>query len=168
MNIKSISVLLIILVVYHLVASFALEPEVVIQNKIKQVEVCNSPFSEEALIEAIVDMKFKHPHIVLAQAKVETGHFSSKIFYENNNLFGMKMAWIRPTTAIGVFNNHAVYRNWRESLIDYALYTAYYTREKDEDELYAHLGKYYAEDPKYSQKVRRVVEREELNELFIK
>lgn len=168
MNIKSISILLVIIVVYHLLASFAYESEVIVEKDIKHVQVCNESFSEDALIEAIKEMKFEHPHIVLAQAKVETGHFTSRIFQENNNLFGMKMAWKRPTTAIGVFNGHAVYKNWRESLLDYALYTAYYVQKKDEDELYSHLGKYYAEDPKYSLKVRRVVERESLDELFAK
>ena len=49
--------------------------EIVVEEKIKHVQVCNEPFSEEALIEAIKQMKFKHPHIVLAQAKLETGHF---------------------------------------------------------------------------------------------
>lgn len=156
------------LVVYHLTVSFVYRPETVIEKQLYQFEVCNEPFSEEALIEAIQEMKFDHPHIVLAQAKLETGHFTSQIFYENNNLFGMKMAWRRPTLAIGTFKNHAVYRNWRESLIDYAIYTAYYVQEKNEKELYYHLGKYYAEDPKYSLKVRGVVEREQLEELFVK
>lgn len=168
MKIKQIILLVGILIVYHLTASYVLKPETIIETQLQRVEVCNEPFSEEALIEAINEMKFEHPHIVLAQAKVETGHFSSKIFFENNNLFGMKMAWRRPTLAIGTFNSHAVYRNWRESLIDYAIYTAYYVQEKNENELYAHLGKYYAEDPKYSLKVRRVVEREQLDELFVK
>ena len=60
--------------------------EVVVEEKLKHVQVCNEPFSEEALIEAIKLMKFEHPHIILAQAKVETGHFQSRIFLENNNL----------------------------------------------------------------------------------
>jgi uncharacterized FlgJ-related protein len=140
--------------------------EVVVEEKLKQVQVCNEPFSEEALIEAIKQMKFEHPHIVLAQAKVETGHFQSRIFLENNNLFGMKMAWRRPTLAISTHRGHAVYRNWRESLIDYALYSAYYVQEKEEEEFYEHLEDNYAEDPIYITKLKSVVEREDLQILF--
>jgi flagellum-specific peptidoglycan hydrolase FlgJ len=129
-------------------------------------KVSNEVFSEELLIEAIKQMKLDHPHIVLAQAKLETGHFKSTIFLENNNLFGMKQARSRPTTALGEHRGHAVYRNWRESLIDYVLYSAYYTDDKSEHELYVHLGEHYAEDPIYEVKLRDVVEREELEILF--
>lgn len=140
--------------------------EIVVEEKIKHVQVCNEPFSEEALIEAIKQMKFKHPHIVLAQAKLETGHFQSRVFLENNNLFGMKQAWRRPTTAIGSHRGHAVYSSWRESLIDYALYSAYYVQDKDEEEFYEHLNDNYAQDPIYNVKLRNVVEREDLEVLF--
>lgn len=140
--------------------------EIVVEEKIKHVQVCNEPFSEEALIEAIKQMKFKHPHIVLAQAKLETGHFQSRVFLENNNLFGMKIAWRRPTTAIGTHREHAVYSNWRESLIDYALYSAYYVQDKDEEEFYEHLNDNYAQDPIYNVKLKNVVEREDLEVLF--
>ena len=40
-------------------------------------------FSEEKLIEEINKLNFKFPHIVLAQAILETGHYKSKIFKEN-------------------------------------------------------------------------------------
>lgn len=138
-----------------------------VEIRTQYVEVCDGEvFSEEALIQAIKKMKFKHPHVVLAQAKVETGHFKSNIFRENNNLFGMKVAWNRPTTAVGRNRGHAVYRNWRESLLDYALYSSYYTNHKTETELYAHLEDSYAEDPRYVKLLRAVVEREDLKQLF--
>ncbi len=49
----------------------------------------NYDFSEPKLKEYILDLNIRFPHIVMAQAKVETGHFTSPIFRENNNLFGM-------------------------------------------------------------------------------
>jgi hypothetical protein len=61
----------------------------------------------------------------LAQAKWESTHFTSEIFYDNNNLFGMKLAKIRPTTAIGkhkLHGNHAAYNNWQDSVKDYKLW----------------------------------------------
>lgn len=121
----------------------------------------NSTFSEEELISEIQRMKIKYPHIVLAQARLETGHFTSDLFVNNNNLFGMKLPWNRPTTAIGVRNGHAVYKSWRDSLIDYALYSSRYIKVNSEEEYLTHLGKYYAQDPKYKEKVKRVINEQE-------
>ena len=42
---------------------------------------------EEQIEETIYKMNFKYPHIVLAQAKLESSNFNSTIFKENNNLF---------------------------------------------------------------------------------
>ena len=129
-------------------------------------KIHHEPFSEDLLIEAIKEFKLDHPHVVLAQAKLETGHFTSSIFLENNNLFGMKVARARPTTAIGSHRGHAVYRSWRESLIDYLLYSAYYVKSKEEEEFYNHLENNYAEDPIYTSKLKQVVTKEQLVTLF--
>jgi hypothetical protein len=64
-------------------------------EKIIVVDETSNKFSEEELIQLIKDLNMKFPHIVLAQAKLETGNFDSNIFKENNNLFGMKQARIR-------------------------------------------------------------------------
>jgi len=50
----------------------------------------DQPFSKEELVDMIKDLDIKHPHIVLAQSIVETGHWTSLVFRENHNLFGMK------------------------------------------------------------------------------
>lgn len=162
---KFIGAVYLILSLYLILGGSTVEEKIV--HKVQYIEVCDGfEFSEQALIEEIKQMNFKHPHIVLAQAKVETGHFKSNIFKENNNLFGMKVAWSRPTTAVGKNRGHAVYRNWRESLLDYALYSSYFTNHKTEKELYAHLEDSYAEDPRYVNLLRAVVEREDLKQLF--
>lgn len=59
---------------------------------------------------------------VTAQAAFETGNFTSRIFYENNNLFGMKLAKKRETTAKGENRGHAVYDNIKDSIQDFVLY----------------------------------------------
>ena len=61
--------------------------------------------------------------LIVAQAGFETGNFTSVIFKENNNLFGMKLAKVRKTTAIGENRGHAVYRNLEECVKDYWLYS---------------------------------------------
>ena len=80
------------------------------------------PFSIENLKAEINKLGIVYPDIVLAQAKWESKHFRSKIFEEGNNLFGMKLAYQRDTTAIGKHRNHAKYKNWQDSVKDYKLW----------------------------------------------
>lgn len=80
------------------------------------------PFTPENLSSEIRKLGIKHPDVVLAQAKWESGHFKSKVFQENNNLFGMKLARQRDTTAIGENRGHAKYKNWQDSVKDYKLW----------------------------------------------
>lgn len=61
--------------------------------------------------------------LITAQAGFETGNFTSVIFKENNNLFGMKLPKVRKTTAIGENRGHAVYRTIEDSVKDYWLYS---------------------------------------------
>lgn len=89
--------------------------------KVQSSTIDNSDFSEAALISFMKKLKIKYPETVLAQAKLETGNFTSPIFKENHNLFGMKVAEKRPTSAIGINRGHAQYRDWKDSVIDYAL-----------------------------------------------
>ena len=42
-------------------------------------------FSKDALIDKIKTLNIKYPHIVLAQSIIETGHWTSNIFKENNS-----------------------------------------------------------------------------------
>ena len=82
----------------------------------------NQPFSEELLKECIYFEQIQHPEIVLNQARLETGYFKSELFREANNCFGMRLAKVRETTAIGEYNYHAQYSHWTESAKDYKLF----------------------------------------------
>jgi len=83
-------------------------------------------FSQEKFVEELKRLNVKFPHIVMAQSILETGHWKSKVFKENHNLFGMKQANIRINTAKGTNLNHAYYENWQESVYDYAFYQCRY------------------------------------------
>lgn len=111
-------------------------------------------FSEVKLKEYIIGLNIRFPHIVFAQAKLESGYFKSTIFKENNNLFGMKIATRRPTTNKGENRGHAAFDSWKESVVDYAFYQARYLGEiKTEGEYIQYLKANYAEDPGYVDKV---------------
>ena len=115
-------------------------------------------FSREKLKAYILELNIKYPHIVMAQAEIETGHFTSTIFKENHNLFGMKVATKRPTTNKGEENGHAYYENWKESVVDYAFYSAQYLSDlKSEKEYLNYLSQSYAEDSTYVNKIRKII-----------
>jgi hypothetical protein len=114
-------------------------------------------FSEDNLKNLLLELNVRFPHIVLAQARLESGNFKSHMFLENNNIFGMKEAKRRPTTNKGTQNGHAYYENWKDCVIDYAFYQAAYLNSlKTEDQYYQYLSASYAEDPKYISKVRSI------------
>jgi hypothetical protein len=124
-------------------------------------------FTEEKLIQLIKDLNIKFPHIVLAQSKLETGDFTSKIFVENHNLFGMREARVRINIARGTQYNHAYYNNWYESVYDYAFYQSrYLSKLNTEEEYFQYLGESYAEAPNYVEALKGMIRRENLREIF--
>ena len=139
------------------------EPNTMVLN----VNDTTNNFSEEKLIDLLKKLNVKYPHIVLAQAHIESGHYTSKIFKENHNLFGMKEARVRIHTANGTQYNHAYYFNWRESVYDYAFYQCRYLgRVNTEQEYFTYLDQSYAEAPNYVQSLKVLIKREKLKELF--
>ena len=124
-------------------------------------------FSEEKLIQMLKDLNVKYPYIVLAQSRIETGRYSSKIFRENHNLFGMKQANRRVNTAKGTQYNHAFYETWRESVYDYAFYQSrYMNKANNEEEYFYILGQSYAEAPNYVQALKSEIVKHNLRDLF--
>ena len=115
-------------------------------------------FSKKKLIIYIQELNLRFPKIVLAQAELESNYFKSKIFKENNNLFGMKVATSRPTTNKGEQYSHAVYDYWRESVQDYAFFQAAYLRNvKTEHQYFEYLRNNYAEDSSYVDKLKSII-----------
>jgi hypothetical protein len=136
------------------------EDKIIIINEIHE-------FSEEKLINEIKELNLRFPYIVLAQAKLETNNFKSNIFQENHNLFGLKQAAIRANTAKGTQYGHAYYHYWRESVLDYALYACRFLGKiKTEQEYYQYLSQNYAEDPEYVSKLKNIIKKQNLKQLF--
>jgi len=117
-------------------------------------------FSEQKLIEKINQLNFRFPHIVLAQAKLESGNFKSTIFLENNNLFGMREAKLRANLAKGTNRQHAYYDSWQDCVLDYALYYSTYLSDiKTEGEYFEYLKQNYAENPTYVQRLKQIIKK---------
>lgn len=116
-----------------------------------------TPCYKDSIANFLIELKVKYPHIVLSQSIIESGNYTSKIFLENNNPFGMKLSWNRATTALGIKNGYAYYSNLRDAIIDYAfMQSSYYRSAKTEEDYYILLQKSYAEDKKYINKVRKI------------
>ena len=130
-----------------------------IDPKPKYIPKLDSTFSQEALVKYVYSLNVRFPHIILAQAHLESGKFTSGIFVKNNNLFGMRQARLRPTTNKGSRNGFAKYDHWRDSVMDYILYYAVYMHKfKTEEAYYAYLDRSYANNPNYSKLIRKIAE----------
>ena len=142
--------------------------DIPIEEVVVVLEKDSNAFSQEALVEELKRLNVRFPHIVLAQAILETGYYESRIYNENNNLFGMKQARARATTALGTQLGHAYYNNWKESVTDYALYqAAYLNKLRTEKKYLSYLDRNYAEAKDYDKKLEVIIEREKLKELFL-
>ncbi len=123
-------------------------------------------FSRSKLKSYILELNIRFPHIVLAQSQLETSNYTSPIFKENRNLFGMKIATKRPTTNKGEENGHAYYDNWRESVVDYAFLQAAYLRDvKTEKEYFQYLKQNYAQDTSYVPKLIQIIKENKFGDL---
>lgn len=115
--------------------------------------VCESDFlsksPEEGLMEALDYYEIKHPDIVYAQAVLETGHFSSDLCINGNNLFGLY------NSRNGKYHT---FNHWVESVEAYKRFVQY--KYKPPSDYYRFLEKIgYAEDPEYIKKVKNIVKR---------
>lgn len=126
------------------------------------VKDSSSVLSYQNLYDEIVRNGIDHPEIVFAQAILESGHFKSKVFRENRNLFGMKMPRSRKTLAKKSLNGYAFYTSWKESVADYKLYQQSYLKGKSssKESYYSNLNKRYASiGGSYSSHLKKIVNR---------
>lgn len=122
------------------------------------------PFSEDLLIKCLAYEGIKYQEVVLLQSRLETGYYTSDLFLNGNNLFGMKYPSHRPTVATGTYMDHAKYDHWSDSVIDYALWQQYYIsrgyriEEGEDTDFYLVFLKSipYAEDKRYISKLVRL------------
>lgn len=117
---------------------------------------------EKEIFERIDELPFRYPEIVKAQAIIETSHFKSDVFLNNNNLFGMRLAKQRLTLATGDNLKHAVYKNVEESIIDRLIYEAKYMNNLSKEEYYSFLNRLYAEGDNYSKTLKQIIKKNKL------
>jgi len=57
--------------------------------------------------------------LVLAQSALESAYWTSDVYRNGNNAFGLRLASVRDTPAVGVYAGHAQYLNLQDSAMDY-------------------------------------------------
>lgn len=96
------------------------------------------------------------PAVVMAQSRLETGNYLSRLCLENNNLFGMNFPRIRATTSTGANEfGFANYATWYDCVKDMKLFQQWYSsRGRDMTDYFEFLASIgYAEDPLYIDKL---------------
>lgn len=143
------------------------------QNKEIRPEVIdiifNNSFTLERFHLEVINSNFKYPDIVIAQAYIESSHFKSPVWLENNNMFGMKQATTRLTICKGTNLNHGVYDNWVDCVKDRLIYDAIYLYKLNREEYLEYLDKTYAEagGTYYSDLIKQVIKKYNLDEYRI-
>lgn len=121
------------------------------------IRLDEKPLNELNLRKEIQRHNIRFEDIVVAQYKLESACGTSDIAIENNNLFGMKVARLRPTTAVGERRGHAYYESWEECVTDYALWqTQNAGKIRDSAEYLILLDAIYAEVPDYVKRLKNV------------
>jgi uncharacterized FlgJ-related protein len=124
-------------------------------------------FTQVKLIDKLKELNVKFPHIALAQSMLETGNYTSKVFKESNNLFGLREAKQRITTARGTQFNHAYYNDWIESVYDFAFHQCrYLSNLTTEEQYFQYLSQNYAEDPNYITILKDIIQKNKLKNKF--
>jgi hypothetical protein len=114
----------------------------------------------------IKDLPFSED--LLKKSQLETGYYTSDVFLNGNNCFGMRFPRSRPTVATGAYKEHAQYSHWSDSVIDYALWQKYYLSRgyriggNNDDEFYLVFLNcvHYAADPRYVSKLVEMSQRD--------
>lgn len=118
-----------------------------------KIDTCLTPkqvsleeLNDSNLLKELHKQGIKHPKIVLAQAKLETGNYKSKICNSHNNLFGLKKK----------DGSYYKFNHWYSSVIAYRDYVQY--KYNNQDNYYKFLKDIgYAEDEAYIKKVKEIV-----------
>lgn len=101
---------------------------------------------EEGLVEALEYYEIQYPEIVYAQALIETGHFSSSVCKNYNNLFGLYNSKIK---------DYYSFEHWSDSVKAYRDFVQY--KYKGNTDYYTFLVNLpYATDPNYIRKIKQL------------
>lgn len=118
------------------------------------------PLNDTTVYKFIKETGCWYPDIIMAQYVIESNHGKSGLSQEYNNCFGMKYVgkngrWSTQVVDVKGYGDYGTYVNWQLSVIDRQLWDfAIFKGAKPTKDYYLNiLGKLYAEDPNYLDKI---------------
>lgn len=131
------------------------------RNLSMKYDFIDSSIDDTALYNKIENSGILYADVVFAQAKLESGNFTSNVFLCDNNLFGMKQPKVRKTLSLGKSQQgYASYMTWKLSVEDYKLWQTSVLKNKKiktQDEYLGYIGRIYAEDGSYVRKIKSMM-----------
>lgn len=145
------------------------------QHRLCIPQIIEKPLTVQNLHAELLAQNILCPEPVMAQIKIESANLTSFLLKRTNNMLGMRYPLARKTTACGIYipsldtvitgtkeqlkrylklDNYAVYHNWKDAVADYKLWQE--SNFNLTERYLTFLGKVYAEDTKYVQKIKRV------------
>lgn len=129
-----------------------------------QYDSINNPISDEILYNYLTTMRVPHADIIVAQAHLESQNFTSNLFKRQNNFLGMKIPRQRISTTGQGKGEYKDYANWQECTTDYIFWMHHHQAHKlNRNEYFNLLGKIYAEDPEYVEKLKGIISQFKFN-----
>lgn len=100
--------------------------------------------TDKTVLSELKRQNVSHPHIVLAQAKLESGNYTSSVYKNNNNLFGLMKG-----------DKYHHFNHWKQSI---TFYKEHIQNRYKGGNYYAFLNDIgYAKDPSYTDKLKEIV-----------
>lgn len=117
----------------------------------------NTPddINDTILYNFLIENNAWYPDILLKQAKIESANYTSSLFKNSNNIYGMKRVSRRQTTQSHQYNGYGTYQNWCLCVLDRLLWDRFtFNNVKPTREEYLKAMTIYAEDPNYINKIK--------------
>jgi len=131
-----ISVTLNIMLILYLPYNFKTKVTTMYRTLIYHDTLNDITLSDSGIMRELVSNDCVLPGVALAQFKIESSHFKSKVTIENKNFAGIKTS--KSKYVIGMKNDHCVYKTYRDCIKDYILIQNRYLKNID--------GKYATSD----------------------
>ena len=100
--------------------------------------------NEKTVLAELIKQGVPHANIVLAQSKLETGHYTSELSKTHNNIFGLRKG-----------NDYRKYNTYSECISDYKRLISSKYKGGDYYQFLQNLG--YAADEEYIIKLKKIV-----------
>jgi len=160
-KLTKIGIFLLAVLLIKIILLFYFTPNIINKNKTHYFSSIKlNDTSLDYISEKIIEFDIQHPDVVLAQSILES-QVHKKDIIKNNNLFGMKSAWVRQTVALNPRKyEYAKYSSIDSSILDYKLWQIQYANNLTRQQYLLKLQQIYASDTLYVKKLLNIIKNE--------